>query len=170
MAKEKIGDVKKKLLEINKAISSLDPAIRSAAFEILAPYYFEEEAEGQGKRRQKAKKDKLIKPSTDTPEGFFTSFDYEKPSDNVVLIAAWLYSQYGVIPITNNEIKDQADNAGLTVPDRSDTTMRNAKRNGKNLFRKRGNGYQLTVHGEKYVKDTYSIRKGAKPVPAENPQ
>lgn len=168
MAKEKIADVKKKLFEINKIISRLEPAIHSAAFEILAPHYFEEEAEGRG--RQKGKQVKIKKPPTDTPEKFFSSFEHEKPSDNVILIAAWLYSQYGVIPITNNEIKEQADNAGLTVPDRSDTTMRNSKKDSKNLFRKRGKGYQLTVHGEKYVKKTYSIKKGKKPLPAENPE
>lgn len=40
MNKEKIAEVQSKLREINETIAKLDPAIRSAAFEIMVPYYF----------------------------------------------------------------------------------------------------------------------------------
>lgn len=156
MAKQKLNDVKKKLLEVNKTISRLDAAIRSAAFEILWPYYFEQEAKKQGGG------------PTDDVEKFFTSFTHEKPSENVFLTAAWLYSQYGVIPINAKLLQEHADNAGLTIPERPDNTMRNAKRDGKILFRKRGDGFQLTVHGEAYIKETYSVPKGGKSLPAED--
>ena len=41
MGKEKIDEVKQNLLEINETITSLDSEIRAAAFNILAPYYFD---------------------------------------------------------------------------------------------------------------------------------
>jgi hypothetical protein len=43
--------------------------------------------------------------------------------------------------------------------------MRYAKNDGKALFRQKDSGWQLTVHGEAYVKTTYDVRKGKKPLP-----
>jgi hypothetical protein len=38
-----------------------------------------------------------------------------------------------------------------------------AQKDGKSLYRKRDDGYQLTVHGEAYVKQTFNIKKGTLP-------
>ena len=169
MSKDRIGDAKKKLLEINKTVSGLDSTIRLAAFEILAPYYFEEEAEES--REKSGSKRKLDNSGTQEGnkgrEEFFTSFTHDQPNDNVLLIVAWLYSEHGLFPVTRKTIDEEATKNGLTVPNRSDASMRAAQEKGKKLFYKHGSGWQLTVHGEKYVKTKYSVKKGTKPLPNE---
>lgn len=165
MASDKIKDATEKLLEINQIITKLDPAIRSSAFDILAPLIFEEEAEAGQKPGGGQKKHKTI--NTADKEKFLSSFEHDRPKDNVLLIAAWLYSQYGVFPITKALMDEEASNAGQTVPERPDNTMRTAKQKGKNLFRQKNSGWQLTVAGEAYLKATYTVKKGNKPAPEE---
>lgn len=165
MASDKIKDATEKLLEINQIITKLDPAIRSSAFDILAPLFFEEEADAGEKPGAGQRKHKTI--STADKEKFLGSFEHDKPKDNLLLIAAWLYSQHGVFPITKSLIDEEASNAGLTVPERPDNTMRIAKQKGKNLFRQKSSGWQPTVAGETYLKETYSVKKGNKPLPEE---
>lgn len=162
MASDKIKSATEKLLEINQIITKLDPAIRSAAFDILTPLVFEEEDVSE-KPGTAHKKQKQI--STADKEKFLSLFEHDKPKDYVLLIAAWLYSQHGVFPITKALMDEEASNAGLTVPERPDNTMRTAKQKGKNLFRQKNSGWQLTVAGEAYLKETYSVKKGNKPVP-----
>lgn len=45
--------------------------------------------------------------------------------------------------------------------------MRQAKSKGKNLFNQQGKGWQPTVSGEIYFKDTYKVKKGTKPIPKD---
>ena len=97
MASDKIKEATEKLLEINKIISKLDPSIRSSAFDILAPLVFEEHMDA-GKLRGAGKKIRKTINTVDK-EKFLSSFEHDRPKDNVLLIAAWLYSQYGVFPI-----------------------------------------------------------------------
>ena len=165
MASDKIKDVTEKLLEINQIITKLDPAIRSSAFDILAPLIFEEDTEAGQETGAGQKKRKTINVAD--KEKFLSSFEHDRPKDNVFLIAAWLYSQYGVFPIPKALMAEEASNAGLTVPERTDNTMRTAKQKGKNLFRQKNSGWQLTVAGEAYLKATYSVKKGNKPAPEE---
>ena len=105
--------------------------------------------------------------ASDDREKFYLSYDHDKPRDNVLLIAAWFYSQYGVYPLTKSAVLDEASDAGLTISDRPDNTMRYAKENGKALFKKQGNGWQLTLTGEAALKDKYCVKKGKKPRPSE---
>ena len=91
-------------------------------------------------------------------------FDHKQPKNNVLLIVAWLYSQYGVFPITTKEIKDIGNSTGLVIPGRPDNTMRTAKKKGKNLFNQHGKGWRLTVSGETYLREIYSVKKGNKPL------
>jgi hypothetical protein len=159
-------EAKKKLQEINETILTLDPAIRLQAFEILAPLYFnvlprKQEHVGQKGADKKEKAQPELFSGEDASE-FFGGFDHKKPKDNVLLIAAWLYSQFGVFPITRANIMDLAASAGLIVPPRSDNTMRSAKHNGKTLFQQKGKAWQLTLTGEQYMKEQYSILKGNK--------
>jgi len=44
MDKKNIDEVQSKLLEMNKTIAKLDPEIRSSAFEIMVPYYFDDQS------------------------------------------------------------------------------------------------------------------------------
>jgi len=58
---------------------------------------------------------------------------------------------------------------GLTVPQRLDKTLLNAKEKGKALFTRAGRGqFKPTVHGEKYLKEQYSVTKGTQKKPEEN--
>jgi len=168
MSDEQIKEVKKKLLEINQIISELDPTIRAQAFEILAPHYFKDRLPSKTaavKRAEEAEKIETV--STDDEAAFFRAFSHEKPSGNVHFIAAWYYSQYGLFPITTKLLRQKANEVGLTIPARPDATMRVAKKDGRNLYRKKGNGYQPNVHGEAYLKEIYSVSKGTKTLPPE---
>lgn len=168
MSDEQVKEVKKKLLEINQIISELDPAIRVQAFEILAPHYFEERLPKKTIVEKKAEKtEKVEKISTEDEATFFRTFSHKKPFDNVHLIVAWYFSQFGLFPITTKFLRQKADDVGLTIPERPDSTMRKATKNGKNLYRKQGNGYQPTVHGEANLKEIYKVSKGTKTFPSE---
>jgi len=171
MDQKQIQDTKKKLLEINAIVTELDPAIRSAAFDLLAPLYFRDTGEPTPpkKLRKEKKRAVQVKHSND-PGEFFEAFTHDKPNDNVHLIVAWLYSQYGLFPITSKDVRDLADETGLTIPERPDKTMNVAKRDKKKLYRRHGTGWQLTVHGEAYLKKNYSVKKGSKSRPAESNQ
>ena len=169
MAKMSAEDAKAKLLEIDKTIKKLDPAIRAAAFDTLAPYYFDGGAAPEERKSSKTTSTKPQKRTANTGnmEEFIGQNDHNKPKDNVFLIAAWLYSQHGKFAITRADVDEIADEAGLTVPDRADATMRQAKHNGKNLFRKKNKGWELTVSGEARLKDAYGVKKGNQPRPSE---
>lgn len=167
MDDSQIQDAKKKLAAINKIITTLDPAIRASAFEILEPIFFDDSPTPREKKD--GEKGKRVRPTTSTDDAgkFFGSFEHAKPSENVHLITAWFYSQYGVFPIAAAELREMADSVGITVPARPDATMRQAKVKGKKLYVKRTEGFQLTVHGEKHLKETYSVKKGTKVRPVE---
>lgn len=169
MDKKQIEDVKKKLLEINTLISSLNPEIRAAAFDVLAPFYFSQDREPELVELPIKGKKGVVKTEHPADSGaFFAAFTHDKPSDNVHLITAWLYSQYGIFPITRKEIGDFSADVGLTIPDRPDRTMAAAVSEKKKLYKKQGSGWQLTVHGESYMKQTYNVKKGSKPRPTED--
>lgn len=172
MNKNDTEEVKAKLLEINKLISQLDPSIRAAAFEILAPYYFSHKQHAPVHAKATADTESSGGSATDTPDtsdlgAFISAFDTNKPVDNVMLLVAWLYSNYGTYPITVKEIKELGDSCGLIVPARPDNTMRQAKKNGKGLFNQQGKGWQLTVSGELFLKETFKVKKGNKTIPKE---
>jgi hypothetical protein len=172
MAKSDLTNVKHKLIELNEFISNLDENIRAPSFDLLLPYYLEE-IEGKAPDDITPTKKGQQKPAvvdTSSRENFFDSFTHDKPADNVHLIVAWLYSQHGVIPLTAKLLRELADDVGLTIPDRPDTTMYAATKDGKSFYRKKGKGYQLTVHGEAHVKKSYNVKKGTAPFtePEEN--
>lgn len=164
MSKSTLSEALKKIQEINKVVSSLDPAIKLQAFEFLCTHYFDSD-------EQKGSSDKTNEDSaehlSDNAEAFFTSFSHDQPSDNVFLVVAWLYSRYGVFPLTRKNVTELAEQAGLTIPGRPDMTMSAAKHEGKKLFTKRDKAFQLTVHGEAYLKKTYKVKKGILPLPEE---
>ena len=160
MSEEIIDKMKSKLTDINKTIAALDPSVRLAAFNILAPYYFDDYKPQTEEKEFKVKP--RHSPATDDIEKFFAAYDCKDPGENVLLIVAWIYSQNGLIPITAAMCSDVSVNTGITIPVRPDNTMRTVKRNGKNLFHQVKNGWQLTTQGELFVKDTYGVRRGNK--------
>jgi len=166
MDESRLREIRARLEKMNELIASLDPAIRAAAFDSIAPFFLDDMNEASGKKEEKKQKPNGTKDVTIDRASFFGSFSNDKPHENVHLVTAWLYSQYGVYPIETQEIRDVAGDVGLTIPARPDATMRAAKKEGNSVYRKKGKGYQLTVHGEKYLKDTYSVKKGTTVRPA----
>ena len=173
---DSLEDVKKKLKEMNAFVADLEPAVRAAAFEMLRPHYFGDDgatpSADEGKKPTTPKQKSTAKAATNKPqvasenqEEFFGQFDTKKPADNVMLIAAWLYSQYGNADILPAEVKDIANGAGLTVAARTDNTLRQAKDKGKTLFRQTTKGWQPTLAGEAYLKETFNVKKGTKQKP-----
>ncbi len=149
----------KKLIEINKIIEKLDPSIREEGFKLLQSYITgKEEVSG---RIDEGKKE--TEQEVGNEESFFGKFGHTRPCNNALLISAYLYNQFGTSPFSLNDVKKLADKNGITIPSRCDTTLRNAKREGKNLFTKVGKDkYKPTVHGEEFLKKTYNVSKGKK--------
>jgi len=165
MSKEKSGDLKKELLEINKFIAKLDPLIRLKAFELLIEDTDANTTKSEGDTVKKGSKAKAIPASSF--EEFLKKSEHKTPADALELIVAWLYSQHGTIAITTQMVRTLSNSSGLTIPTRPDATMRVATDKGKKLYARDPKGYKLTVSGELYLKEKYSVSKGSKPVPIE---
>ncbi|MDE3099236.1 MAG: hypothetical protein KGJ88_07155 [Verrucomicrobiota bacterium] len=155
-----------KLLEIDKIIKRLDATIRPAAFSLLQDYVLAGVAAG----KEKSKAVTTENLGSEGREGFFSKFNHDKPSDNVLLLCAYHFSQYGSAAFTTDEISDLANEVGVTIPNHPAMTIKAAQRKGKSLFRIAGRGlYAPTVHGESFFKATYKVSKGTqqKPQPEE---
>ena len=88
-----------KLNEVNKIIEKLDPSIRAESFKLLQTYI-------TGKEKVTGSSDEAVKEieyHDVDKESFFKRFDHNKPSDNALLIAAYLYSQFGTTQKYFNE-------------------------------------------------------------------
>jgi len=163
MDKSALKERIKRLREVNQVIEKLDPAIRHDAFVLLADYVAGALPDERGKV-----KDRTLPGAPEDPKEFLAKFDHEKPADNVKLIAAYFYSQFGTAPFTTQELEEAARDAGLIIPDRPDATLAASARGGKRLFKKTQSGaFAPTVHGEKYLKEAYSITKGTHVRPNE---
>jgi hypothetical protein len=118
-------------------LEKLPSEIRQAAFELLQSYVTETSTEDVEKMKEKEKDKIKLKGEWKSKEDFFESFTHDKPADNIKLIAAYLYHEYGSEPFSIEE--------------------------GKKLFSKSGKGkFKPTVHGEAYLKTQYNITKGTK--------
>ena len=146
-----------RLNEVAKVLQALPAEVRLDAFALLKAYV-------TGSKLPDAKTFKEADSHSDDPgEGseIFTQHEHDQPADNVKLIAAFYYSQYGDEPFTVEEIRDKARDVGITVPSRIDMTLKSSLDDGKKLFASAGRGkYKPTVHGEAYLKRTYNTRKG----------
>ena len=159
MDKSNFEKLVERMKEVNEIIKALDPAIREDAFKLLQSYVIGE------KTTTPQEEDTGIEEASaeETKEGFFTRFTHDKPADNVILIAAYHYNLYGIAPISIEEVRQFADEVGITVSDRIDMTLFSAKRAGKKLFKRAGRAkFKPTVHGEQFIKETYQVSKGTK--------
>lgn len=143
----------KRLQEISNVIEKLDPAIRLEAFALLRGY-----ATG----KDPAKHDNADGEDNDEDrESFFAAHPHDKPADNASLLAAYHFKEYGAEPFSVDEIRELGSDVGVTLPERIDMTYVQAKRDGKNLFKRAGKGmFKPTVHGEAFLKKTYAVSKG----------
>lgn len=150
-----------RLNEVGSVIAKLPEEIRNSAFALLSDYITQiSSKKGASPNEEKANNENASDMSR---EEFFQAFDHSKPSDNVRLIAAYLYREHGIAPFSVEEVVTVSNDVGLTLPNRVDMTIRSAQANGKNLFTPTSSGYfKVTVHGEAYLKETYKVKKGNK--------
>lgn len=149
-----------RLERIAKVLEKLPAEVRGGAFDLLKGYVTEQSSEAAAK---KAHPKASTEARGDTRGEFFGAFDHDKPADNARLIAAYLYREYGAVPFSLDEVRQIADDVGITVPARIDMTFKQAKEKGKKLFAQAGKGkFKPTVYGEANLKATYSVKKGTK--------
>lgn len=149
-----------RLEQVAKVIEKLPPEVRSEAFGLLKAYVTDQAPDSP---KKKATSKTKHEGSDDSEEAFFAAFNHDKPADNARLISAYFYREFGADPFTVDEVREKADGVGITIPARIDMTFQAAKENGKKLFTRAGRGkFKPTVHGESYLKTTYSVKKGTK--------
>lgn len=169
MDKKAFDQVETRLSEVNKIIEKLDSSIRVAAFEFLKPYI----AGGTIKVLHTPKDEGGGGADGGAPDDLAEMVEKfigdDEPSDNVKLLSAWWFSQYGSAPFSMAWIKSTGSSSGLTIPNKPDMTFRQAKENGKTLYEALGKGGLIkpTIIGEKFLKTKYGVRKGTKPTPTK---
>ena len=150
-----------RLQEIAKVLEKLPVAVQPEAFGLLKGYVTKQ-ADAPAAKHKPAQEHEDSGDAAD----FFGKFDHDKPSDNVRLIAAHFYREYGSAPFSTDDVKSTAASVGITVPDRVDATLRQAAEKGHKLFTSAGRGkFKPTVHGEANLKTTYQVKKGTKARP-----
>lgn len=166
MDKKKFDEIVKRLKEVSGIVESVPSEIREESFKLLKPYITGSVSK-EPPKKDDPNDDHLSDSSSD--EEFFSKHEHDKPADNVKLIAAYFYKEFGSEPFTIDEMKEKADGVGLTLPARPDMTLTQAKDKGKKLFQKISKGkFKPTVHGEANLKSSYSVRKGTKKRKAES--
>jgi hypothetical protein len=162
MEKDAFKDRVKRLDEVNAVIKKLDPSIREAAFSLLAEYVSSRPMGGASVASRGTEE-------AGAGDELFASHPDAKPAENVNLIAAHFYGQYGSGAFSLEDIRSKASAVGLTIPTSLGMTLKSARRGGKALFEHSGrNEFKPTVHGELYFKNNYHMKKGTKPRPAES--
>lgn len=152
-----------RLHEVNAVITKLDPAIRTEAFGLLKPYVTGGVVPPSG-----AKDEDGGEPGGAGAAGaagldvdeLLDKHASDKPVENGLLIAAIFYSHYGKGPYAVKEFNQFANEHNLVMPDQFHKTIGPAKRDGDKIFRKVPDGWQITVHGENWLKSTYSVTRG----------
>jgi hypothetical protein len=161
--KKSFADVEERLLEINKVIAKLDPSIRVAAFDFLKPY-----VSGGALPSPDPKKGTTDHQPAGDVSDLIQKHGDGKPHENVNLLAAIWFSEYGSNPFSLDYLRQQATSTGLTIPAKPNMTLIQAKEKGKKLYGPAGRGlFKPTVIGEAFFKTTYGVRKGTKPPPSE---
>lgn len=162
-----------RMKEVEAAVKKLDPSVRGEAFAMMRDYILAGGGEsarerlsrtGAGGQERTAKTPPKSAP-TDF-NAFIDTHEGDTPADNAVAIAAYLYGQYGIEPFALQEVRDLAEDGGVTIPARVDMTFLQKKVEKKKLFKRAGTGrFRPTVHGEAHFKATYEVKKGTKKRP-----
>ena len=162
MDKKAFSEIEGRLLEVNKVVAKLDQSIRVAAFEFLKPYV----SGGSLPAAPDEKKHSAEHGSTTDISELVEKHGEGKPSDNITLLAAIWFAEYGSSAFSVEYLREKASGTGLTIPTRPDMTLRQAKDKGKALFAPAGRGlFKPTVVGEAFFKSTYNVKKGTKAPP-----
>jgi hypothetical protein len=163
-----------RLKKVNGIISNLDPAIRAEAFELLAPYVTgggateAEASEGDGDAAAATRK---ASGGAVDYNVLIEKFESDKDYENAMLVLAIVYDRHGRGPMQLSHIKVVSEEFNLTVPERLDKFFGPAKRgvnktDKKEVLRKQSDGWKITPSGEAWLKHTYGVTRGKKPLPA----
>jgi len=162
MDDETFQDRASRLKAVGEVLEKLPEKVHERAFALLEPYVTgaaPPQAADPAGTGHGASSDHL----TDTKEQFFNSFDWSKPADNLKMIAAWLFNEYGDDPFSLEDVRRVAKEVGLTIPDRPNDTLRVAKYEGKKTFDQPNRGkFKPTIAGQTYLKQTFGVKKGTK--------
>ena len=162
MDKKAFAEVEERLVEVNKVIAKLDPSIKVAAFDYLKPYISGGALPSTPSPTDNKKHASDHHPPSDVSELIAKHGD-GKPHENINLLAAIWFSDFGSNPFSLDYVRDKAKETGLTISARPDMALKQAKDGGKNLFASAGRGlFKPTVVGEAFFKTTYGVRKGTK--------
>lgn len=158
-----------RLKKVSGIIADLDEAIRADAFEILVPYVIGGEADDaeadEGEANASAKRRKARSEKVDY-DHLIEEYESDKDSENAKLSLAILFDRHGRGPFQMSHIKNIADEFNISVPVRLDMTFKGAaKQDGKEVLRKQSDGWKVTPAGETWLKTTYGVAKGKKPLP-----
>jgi hypothetical protein len=157
--KKAFEEVEERLLAINKVIAKLDPSIKIVAFEFLKPFI----SGGTLPTPTEKKKEVADHLASADVADLVQKHGAGKPHENINLIAAIWFGEYGSNPFSLEYVRDKAKETGLTISARPDMALKQAKDAGKNLFAVAGRGlFKPTVTGEAFFKTTYNVRKGTK--------
>jgi hypothetical protein len=161
--KRAFSELQERLLEANKLIARLDPSIRVAAFDFLEPYI----SGGTVALHVDPKRPPAEQASQGDASELIQKHGDGKPHENVNLLAAIWFSEYGSNAFSIDYVREKASAAGLTIPASPRMTLKQAKDKGKNLYVPGGRGlFKPTVIGEAFFKTTYGVRKGTKTPPS----
>jgi hypothetical protein len=161
------AEIAKRAQEVDKLVRKLDPAVRAEAFSLFRDYILE--GDGASPPDQSPGTTSPVKTrASGSAKSFFQKHESDKPAENVMALAAYLYGEYGTAPFAFTEIRDIGNEIGATIPDRVDMTLVQLKRDGKVLFKRAGVGkFRPTVQGEAALKKAYDVKKGTKQRPPE---
>ena len=163
MDKKAFADLEERLLEVNKVIAKLDPSIRVIAFDYLKPYI----SDGALPPPDSKKGTTNHQPAGDV-SNLIQEHGDGKPHENINLLTAIWFSEYGSNPFSLDYVREKATEIGLTISARPDMALKQAKDGGKKLFATAGRGlFKPTVVGEAFFKTAYNVRKGTKTPAAE---
>jgi hypothetical protein len=152
-----------RMQEVDAAVKKLTPEVRAAAFSMMDEYILGDEAAVKDETPRQRRKPS---PAGDL-DPFFEQHESEKDFENALVAAAWWYSQYGVHPFGTKDIRELADQARVTVPTRPDVFLSGVKRDGKQLFAKKGKKLAPTPNGERYMKKTFDVKRGGDTPPED---
>jgi hypothetical protein len=168
------SEVVKRMKEVEKATAALDISVRGEAFAMMHDYIINGDAtdpsrsEMAGQKRSGSTRNKgdvkVVAPASF--DAFIMKFESDVPATNAMALAAYLYGQYGIEPLSVDEVEELAEKAGVTIPTRTDNTIRQKMWKKKKAFRMMSTGrFRPTIAGEAFFREAFGVKKGTKKRP-----
>ncbi len=170
MDKKGYDETVKRLRAVNKVVAELDPAIRSAAWDLLKPFVTAAHADGEpshhGEGGRSGDSGQAPPHRKAQPLDMGALLDQhasdDKKTENGLLVAAILYGTYGDGPFTSHEFTALGDEHRLPMP-HMHNLLPKTKRDNKKVFRQSKDGWMITGSGGKWLRETYGVKRGTEP-------